>query len=111
MYEYLFYSIITGMICGFITTAWIKAIILQRIEEEEESELQSEVNAEQIIRGRIETTEGYLLIYNRDTGDFLANGRSWDELNDKLTQRFPNTFFDVPTVEIERAKEYAEVLK
>jgi hypothetical protein len=105
MIEMLMYSIITGIICGFITTIWIKSIIIARIEEDDEEE-DIESN---IIPGRLETVEGRIFLYNRETDEFLAVGDTWEELNKKATQRFPNKFFDVPKKEIERAIEYSEL--
>lgn len=62
-----------------------------------------------IIPSRIEKVGSILLLYNRETNEFIAQGESMNELQLNAKTRFPDKLFNVPQVELdeyEQGKNY-----
>lgn len=49
-----------------------------------------------IIPSTIEEANGMLLMYNSETNEFLAQGKTMQELNENAKLRFPDKLFNVP---------------
>lgn len=47
-----------------------------------------------IIDITVEKHEGYLFVYQKDNGAFLAQGKDLDELSDVLIKKYPGKFFN-----------------
>jgi hypothetical protein len=58
---------------------------------------------ERVINARLEIEDGVIRCYNKDTDEFLAQGKSMDEVNDVLKKRFPDKLFNVRQEQIDRA--------
>lgn len=41
----------------------------------------------------IEWSDGYFFVYDKDTGKFMAHGKTRDEMEEALTDRFPDVLF------------------
>lgn len=61
---------------------------------------------DRVIKARIEFNNDSLMCYNRETDEFLAQAKDWNELNERLKARFPDKMFDVPQDQITRAQSY-----
>lgn len=59
---------------------------------------------ETIIPSRIEHVNGMLYLYNKETNDFIAQGKDFDELNENAKRRFPEKLFNVSQAQIDTAK-------
>ena len=57
---------------------------------------------ETIVPARIEDVNGLLFLYNRETEEFLGQGKDMQELNDVVRKRFPNRLFNVPQDELDK---------
>ena len=106
MLEIFLVSIITGIFTGLIVAAWLRIFIRHHIEQLNESEFEQG----NIIRAYIEEAEDQLFIYEIGTNNFLAQGKDWESLNVALLSRYPGKMFDVPTSQIEKAREFKSEL-
>lgn len=70
-------------------------------------DLQREID-QATIRVHIVREGDTFFIYNKDTQEFLAQGKSPDEIKEVLTKRHPNKYFDA---DLENAKEVGYKLK
>lgn len=57
-----------------------------------------------VIPCKLEFVNNTILMYNRETNEFIAQGNSYDELEELLKQKFPDKFFDVKQEDIDYAK-------
>lgn len=48
------------------------------------------------IRIKAEIDGDMIFVYNGDTGDYMANAKSYEELEDELRKKFPGKLFDIP---------------
>ncbi len=60
------------------------------------------VTASQVVYFKVEKIDGIFYLWNRDTDDFLAQGKTIEEAADVLIERFPNTVFKVANDESQR---------
>ena len=51
---------------------------------------------------KVEKTHGTWFIYKQEDGSFMAQGNSWEEVTDRMAERYPEKRF---TIEPENAKE------
>lgn len=58
-----------------------------------------------VIPCTIEVDDNKLFIYNRKNGQFLADGSTMEELEGKLKSLYPQKYFDVAQLEIDKAME------
>ncbi len=113
MFELLVIGLASGLVAGIITAFIL--IVYQRyrayqthIKLRQYAEDLLDAFEERVIRARLEFDSQAMLCYNRETDEFLAQARTWDELNDILQKRFPNKMFDVPQEQINRAQNYGK---
>jgi len=98
MMEILLTAVVTlliGFKAGWIYREYKAKKLIQSLREDyfKNLELMAEqqtVNETEIV---IEKYEGSFFVYDKNTGNFLAQGKSHDEVSEVLSQRFPNTTF------------------
>lgn len=59
---------------------------------------------DKIIPARIDDVNGMLFLYNRETEEFLAQGKNMDELNRIAKQLYPNKLFNVPQEQLDKLR-------
>ncbi len=67
-----------------------------------------ELEDDVIIDSYIDFNEDSMIMYRKDNNEFIAQGRSWDELNKNTIERFPDLKFNVVTSDIEKAKVFGK---
>lgn len=68
--------------------------ILDELEYQEyEEESDEETDDTNSIAIYIEEVDGHLFVYESGTNKFMAHGKTRQEMEDVLTERFPNTIF------------------
>lgn len=77
-------------------------------EMEEESSDILDMFYDKVIYSKLEVVEGKLMMYKEETGEFLAQGNNWKELNDNLTINFPDKWFHLEQEVIDMAKKVNE---
>lgn len=93
-----------GLLAGIALMNLISAIRV-RMEIKELDELLSqklEKLKEKIIPSRIEEENGMLYLYNKDTNEFLGQGKTFVELEKNVREKFPNKLFNVPQEELNK---------
>lgn len=99
-----------GLIVGVIGTFIVIDIVARAVEKLSDKELDEKVEKglaklrETIIPSRIEHVNGMLYLYNKETNDFIAQGKSFEELNENAKKRFPEKLFNVAQAEINLVK-------
>lgn len=109
MFELLVIGFSSGIVTAVILIAYHRYRsykMLLRMKDYAEGIL--EAFEERVIRARLEFDSNIMLCYNRETDEFLAQAKTWDELNTVLKNRFPDKMFDVPQEQINRAQTYGK---
>ena len=65
---------------------------------------------ERVINARIEFYDKSMMVFDSDTDEFLAQGKTMDELNSTLKSRFPDKLFNIKQHQIDRAQTYEKDL-
>ena len=84
-------TIVTALLFGIIIGWWLReftaAVKMRHI-------MQSiETHSKSVVRIRIERTDNMLYIYNMDTNEFIAQGKTRNLVERNLKERFPDTVF------------------
>ena len=109
MIEIIFIGIISGIVSASVVIAYSKHLQRQRMNKMVDyAQNILEAFEERVVKARLEFEDNVIRMYNRETDEFLAQGKSWDELNDTLKQRFPDKLFDVNQEQINRASQYSK---
>lgn len=105
MIEILFVGIISGIISGFLSFYFFKRELLADSEDLEE-ELEDVISKFKrvVVPCRLEFVNDTILIYNRETDEFITQGKSFEELENNLKSLHPEKYFDVKEEEIKLAK-------
>jgi hypothetical protein len=94
--------IVIGIIVGFFLTRVCDAAVVLKQSHELEEKLKARLTEikERIINSRIEKVADSLCLYNRDTNEFLGQGKNMDELEENVKRAYPNKLFNVPADQI-----------
>lgn len=107
MFELLVMGFVSGIVTAGILIAYLHYKNYRRLMMMKYyAESLLEEFEEKVIKARIEFDYGNLMCYNSETGEFLAQAKNWNELNERLKERFPDKMFDVPQDQITRAQSY-----
>jgi len=99
MFDDLF-LIALGFIIGFIYALY--RVAKAKVEEEFFHRALEEVE-EIIVDASIEEHSGFFLLYS-DKGDFIAQGKTFEDLELAAKTRYPDTRFKVPQEQVRAAK-------
>lgn len=97
-------SSLVGIITFFIADRFFYNKRLTAMQEHAEGLLE-EFN-EKVIHSRVEVEGDTIIMYNNDTDEFLAQGRTWEELNTKLKERFPDKWFHLDQEIIDKIRSF-----
>ena len=103
-------GIVFGIFISFALIKLIAAVVRKMAEDTLDEKLKEglEKLKEKIIPSRIERVNGMLYLYNKETEEFLGQGKDMQELNDVVKARFPDKLFNVPREELSK---YEKVMK
>lgn len=105
----LLIGVVSGTVSAFIVISYSKYIQFKRMEKMSfYAQSMLEELEDRVIDARLEFDEGMIRMYDSETDEFLAQGKTWDELNDILKFRFPNKLFNVKQEQIDRASQYSK---
>lgn len=74
--------------------------MLKKLDEELGKKIES--IRERIIPSRIEEENGMLYLYNKETNEFLGQGKNFVDLEKNVREKFPNKLFNVPQEELNK---------
>jgi hypothetical protein len=101
---------LVGLIVGVIGTFIVIDIVAKAAQKLGDKDLDDKIEKgltklrETIIPSRIEHVNGMLYLYNKETNDFIAQGKDFEELNENAKKRFPEKLFNVSQAEINLIK-------
>lgn len=97
-------SSLVGVISFLVADRFIHARRMMELHENAE-ELLEQFN-EKVIYSKIEVEGDMIMMYNNETGEFLAQGKNWAELNQRLKERYPDKWFHLDQGIIDRIKSF-----
>lgn len=107
MIDVIISGLISGVVSAGVVILYSKHIQSQRtLRMLDAAQGMLEAIEESVINTRIEFDEKTMRAYNRDTDEFLAQGKDWEELNRVLRSRFPDKMFNVNQEQIDRATSF-----
>lgn len=101
-------DIIIGLICGAIIGYSVRGIIYEMKRLRALKELDGAIDKtlsslkEKIIPSRIEEENGMLFLYNKNTNEFLGQGKSLVELEHAVRTKYPDRLFNVTQAELDK---------
>ena len=99
---------ILGVLAGIFLFALMITIAIHIIARRRLKYIETKTNEiitafkKNVIDSRIEEANGLLFLYNRETNEFLGQGKDLKELNEVVMKRFPNKLFNVPQDELNK---------
>ena len=102
--EDFYIGVLIGTILTLAVIKLMAAIIRHAIEDDVEEKVREglEKLKARIVPSRIELVNGMLYLYNRETEEFLGQGKDMQELNDVMKARFPDKLFNVAQAELDK---------
>jgi hypothetical protein len=103
-------ELLIGILAGILISFIVLIIIAQALARARiryiEHKIDEGIKAfrECVIDSKIEESDGLLFLYNRNTNEFLGQGKDLRELNDAVMKRFPDKLFNVPNSELNKFK-------
>lgn len=103
--ELLLFGLFVGVVSGYVTSYILKRDIFAS-EEDIDDQVQEVMDRlkQHVVPCRLEFVNQTILMYNRETNEFIAQGNTFEELELKLKESFPDKFFDVCQEDIDYAK-------
>lgn len=90
----IFLIFVFGILVGWKLREWaaVRAVnnMIRMAEEIEHTEKEQEDTVLQI---KVEQHENMFLVYNEDSGDFMAQGNTFEDAQEALIKRYPNNKF------------------
>lgn len=100
MIEMMLFTLIIGMI-GFSAGWYIREQYAKRVVRQLHAYMQNTI-AKNMVHIEVTEVNGMFLIHNALTGEFLAQGKTHDEITEILNQRFPGVFFTATSENLEK---------
>lgn len=99
------FAITVGIVSGIVSSYIIKRELISTDEEMDEQvkEIMDKIKKD-VIPGKLEFVNNTILMYNRETNEFIAQAKSYEELEERLKKDFPEKYFDVKQEDIDHAK-------
>lgn len=92
-----------GLALGHVLTRVYDGYVSAQLDRELTEKLKARLAQlkERIVNSRIEEVNGSLFLYNRETDEFLGQGKDIDELEENVKSKYPNKLFNVPSDQLE----------
>lgn len=95
-------GIAIGLVAAYFLMQFLLALVMRRTEHQLESLVKSlEESISKAIPARVEEDGGVFYVYNAQDGSFLAQGRTLEELRDRISARWPDATVHVTEGETE----------
>lgn len=105
----IFIGIVAGVVAGIMLILYSRHMHFKRINRMlMAANGMLEALEESVIDTRIEFDDNIMRAYNMETDEFLAQGKTWDELNSVLRNRFPDKMFNVKQDQIDKAVDFGK---
>lgn len=93
-----------GLLAGILLTNIISAIKVRLEVQELDKQFKEKLEKlkEKIIPSRIEEVNGSLFLYNKETNEFLGQGKTLDDLESNVRLKYPNKLFNVSQTELDK---------
>jgi hypothetical protein len=104
-------DLIIGFIFGCalfgLLTYIINVIRIRKLENDIDNAIRDSLKRlkDMIISSRLEVENGMIYLYNKETNQFLGQGKNMKELNDVVMVRFPGKLFNVSSEQLEKVKD------
>lgn len=109
MIEIIFIGLVSGLVSAGSVIAYSKYLQHKRLlKTMGYAQSILEEFEERVINARLEFYDNVIRMYNKDTDEFLAQGKDMDELNSALKSRFPDKLFNIKQEQIDRASHYGK---
>jgi len=109
MIEIIFIGLVSGLVSAGTVIAYSKYLQHKRLlKTMGYAQSIMEEFEERVINARLEFYDNVIRMYNKDTDEFLAQGKDMDELNSVLKSRFPDKLFNIKQEQIDRASHYGK---
>lgn len=109
MIEIIFIGLVSGLVSAGTVIAYSKYLQHKRLlKTMGYAQSILEEFEERVINARLEFYDNVIRVYNKDTDEFLAQGKDMDEINSTLKSRFPNKLFNIRQEQIDRASQYGK---
>lgn len=96
-------GIILGLIIGVaIPSIWFWMVLVRNINIEKATSAGLAKFRETVIPSIIEQVGDYLFLYNKETGEYIAQGKTFSELEINAKNRYPEKLFNVKQSEIDK---------
>lgn len=92
---YCVISLLVGIVYGWRLREIHAKVVTKRIMEELQEDFE-EQESDELIQINIEQHSGVLYVYNKDTDEFMGQGKTKEDLEDVLAKRFPGKRFACP---------------
>lgn len=103
--EFIF-GVFIGALAIKVLTNIENHLLEKRIQAKLEKVMQEFRNT--IVPARIEISQGCLYMYHRETDEFLAQGKTFSDLEEAARKKYPNKMFNVPQDELNFIEENHE---
>jgi hypothetical protein len=105
MFELFLFAITSGIIGGIVASYIIKRELIGSEDEinEQVHEIMNKMK-QTVVPCKLEFVNNTILMYNRETNEFIAQGNTFEELETRLKKEFPDKYFDVKQEDIDYAK-------
>lgn len=97
-----------GLLCGILLIVLVVILVVNALARARLKYIEKKVEEgiaafkRHVINSRIEDVNGQLFLYNKETDEFLGQGKDLQELNDVVMKRFPDKLFNVPQEELKK---------
>ena len=96
-------GIIIGLLVGVaIPVLWFWITLVKNIKIEQATSAGLAKFRETVIPSIIEQVGDYLFLYNKETGEYIAQGKTFSELEINAKNRYPEKLFNVKQSEIDK---------
>ena len=91
-----------GVLCGILLHSFLVFLRVKLLERRLDNKIEEVLSKfrENVIPSKIEESNGMYFLYNRETEEFLGQGKSMTELEKSVREKFPNKLFDVPNEQL-----------
>ncbi len=104
--DIIYIGLVSGLISSFITIFAITQMVNGFVESTRERLTELLKDETDIVDCYLVFNDNTMYMYNKENNEFIAQGNSWEELNANTSSRYKNIMFNLPTSEIDKAKEF-----
>jgi len=104
--DLIYVGLVSGLISSFITIFAITQMVNGFVESTRDRLTELLKDDTDLVDCYLVFNDKMMYMYNKDNNEFIAQGSTWEELNSNTSSRHKNVMFNLPTSEIDKAKEF-----